>query len=77
MSVNFGAGLAPAPNNLNANDAPPPQQPVAQPNAPTVGATAATVSPLTTPPADGSALDSTDPTLTHRQSHRLALNKLR
>ena len=81
MSVNFGAGLAPAPNNPNANHAPPPQQPVAQPvaqpNSPTVGATAATVSPLTTPPADGSALDSTDPTLTHRQSHRLALNKLR
>ena len=77
MSVNFGAGLAPAPNNPNANDAPPPQQPVAQPNAPTVGATAATISPLTTPPADGSALDSTDPTLTNRQSHRLALNKLR
>ena len=76
MSVNFGAGLAPAPNNPNGNDAPPPQQPVAQPNAPTVGATAATASPLTTPPADDSALDSTDPTLTHRQSRRLALNKL-
>jgi hypothetical protein len=77
MSVNVGAGLAPAPINPNANDAPlSPQQPVAQPNAPTVGATAAAVSPLTTPPADGSALDSTDPTLTHRQSRRLALNKL-
>ena len=77
MSVNFGAGLAPAPNNPNANDAPPPQQPVAQPNAPSVGATAAPVSPLTTPPVDDSALDSTDPTLTHRQSLRLALNMLR
>lgn len=77
MSVNFGAGLAPAPNNPNANDAPPPQQPVAQPNVPTVGSTAATVSPLTTPPADDSALDSTDPTLTNRQSRRLVLNKLR
>jgi hypothetical protein len=77
MSVNFGAGLAPAPNNPNGNDAPPPQQPVAQPNAPTVGATAATASPLTTPPAGDSALDSTDPTLTNRQPLRLALNKLR
>ena len=77
MSVNFGAGLAPAPNNPNANDAPPPQQPVAQPNAPTVGATAATASPLPTPPADDSALDSTGPTFTNRQSLRLALNKMR
>lgn len=77
MSVNFGAGLAPAPNNPNANVAPPPQQPVAQPNVPTVGSTAATASPLTTPPADDSALDSTDPTLTNRQSRHLMLNKLR
>lgn len=77
MSVNFGAGLAPTPNNLNANDAPPPQQPVAQPNVPTVGSTAATASPLTTPPADDSALDSTDPTLTNRKSQLLALKKLR
>jgi hypothetical protein len=77
MSVNFRAGLAPAPNNPNANDAPPLQQPVAQPNVPTVEATAAAVSPLTTPPADDSALDSTDPTLTNRRSQLLALSKLR
>ena len=77
MSVNFGAGLAPAPNNPNANDAPLPQQPVAQPNAPTVGATAATASPLPTPPADDSALDSTGPKFTNRQPLRLALKKLR
>jgi len=77
MSVNFGAGLAPAPNNPNANDAPPPQQPVAQPNAPVVGATSAAVSPLTASPADDSAMVSTMPTLTNRASLPAALNKLR
>jgi hypothetical protein len=77
MSVNFVAGLAPAPNNPNANDAPPPQQPVAQPNAPVVGATSAAVSPLTASPADDSAMVSTMPTLTNRASLPAALNKLR
>lgn len=77
MSVNFGAGLAPVPNNPNAHDAPPPQQPVAQPNAPTVGTTAAIASPLDTPVADGGIVNSTEPTLKPRQVDSAALKKLR
>jgi len=80
MSVNFGAGLAPAPNNPNANDAPPPQQPVgppdAPPNAPTMGVAAPAASPLEPAVVGDTIANSTPPTLNARQSLSLSLKKL-
>ncbi len=80
MSVNFGAGPAPTPNNPNAGDAPPPQQPVgppnALPNAPTMGAAAPAASPLQPAVVGDTIANSTPPTLNARQSLSLNLKKL-
>ena len=84
MSVNFGAGLAPAPNNPNANDAPTPPHPVAPPphlvalpNAPIMGVVAAAASPLEAPVGGDAVVSSTQPTLNARQSLAVNLKKLR
>ena len=80
MSVNFGAGLAPAPNNPNADDAPPPQHPVAPPNAPPnapmMGAAAPAASPLEAPVVDDTLANSTQPRLNARPSFSAAREKL-
>lgn len=81
MSVNFGAGPAPAPNNPNADDAPPPQQPVgppnALPNAPTMSAAATAASPLEPAVVGDTIVNSTQPTLNARRSLSLSIKKLR
>jgi len=76
MSVNFGAGVAAAPNQPNVDGAPPPQQPLAPAHHPSVTTVAAAVSPLNAPPVDDSSLASSNPTLTSRASFAAAMNKL-
>ena len=76
MSVNFGAGVAAAPNQPNVDGAPPPQQPLAPAHHPSVTTVAAAVSLLNAPPVDDSPLSSSNPMLASRASFHAAMNKL-